>query len=232
MDKKKIAIIVLFISVVSLFFYFDVGQYLNLDYIKEQRTAIGEYHNDNPIKTALFYFLCYVLITGVSLPGAGIMTLIGGAIFGLLWGTVLVSFGSMLGATIAFLITRYLFHDYIQKRFGQQLEPINRGVREEGEFYLFTLRLVPIFPFFIINSLMALTPIRTLNFALVSQIGMLPGTIVFVNAGTQLAKIEAAKDILSPALIFSFILLGVFPLIAKRVIAFIKRRRQNGDDKT
>ncbi len=232
MDKKKIAIIVLFISVVSLFFYFDVGQYLNLDYIKEQRTAIGEYHTANPIKTALFYFLCYVLITGVSLPGAGIMTLIGGAIFGLLWGTVLVSFGSMLGATIAFLITRYLFHDYIQKRFGQQLEPINRGVREEGEFYLFTLRLVPIFPFFIINSLMALTPIRTLNFALVSQIGMLPGTIVFVNAGTQLAKIEAAKDILSPALIFSFILLGVFPLIAKRVIAFIKRRRQNGDDKT
>ena len=154
------------------------------------------------------------------------MTLAGGAIFGVVWGTILVSFGSVFGATIAFLITRYLFHDYVQKRFTKQLEPINRGVRNEGGFYLFTLRLVPIFPFFIINSLMALTPIKTLNFALISQIGMLPGTIVFVNAGTQIAKIESPGDILSPALIFSFVLLGVFPLIAKKLVDFIKRQRQ------
>ena len=226
MDKKKIGLIIVFIGAVASFFIFDIGQYLNLAYIKSQQQLLNDYYANNPIKTASLFFIAYILITGASLPGAGIMTLVGGAIFGLVWGTILVSFGSVIGATIAFLITRYLFRDYIQKRFAKQLEPINAGVRNEGGFYLFTLRLVPVFPFFVINSLMALTPMKTLNFALISQIGMLAGTIVFVNAGTQLAKVEALGDILSPGLLFSFVLLGVFPLIAKKLVNFIKQQQQ------
>lgn len=227
MNKKKLAIVGIFISAIALFFIFDIGQYLNLAYIKAQQEAINNYYSLNPIKTGLIFFISYILVTGVSLPGAGIMTLAAGAIFGVAWGTFLVSFGSVFGATIAFLVARYLFHDYVQERFGKYLDPINRGIKKEGEFYLLTIRLVPVFPFFIINNLMALTPIKTLHFALISQIGMLPGTIVFVNAGTQLAKIESPGDVLSPELLFSFVLLGVFPLVAKKLVDFIKQRRQN-----
>lgn len=227
MNKKKIALVALFIAAVTSFFVFDLGQYLNLSYIKSQQEAINNYYNLNPFKTGLIFFISYVLITGVSLPGAGIMTLAGGAIFGVVWGTILVSFGSVLGATMAFLITRYLFHDFVQERFGKYLEPINRGVKKDGNLYLFTIRIVPIFPFFIVNTLMALTPIKTINFALVSQVGMLIPTIIFVNAGTQLAKIKSTGDILSAELIFSFVLLGIFPFIAKKTLGYFKNRRNN-----
>ena len=226
MNKKKIALVGLFITTIALFFVFDFDQYINLAYIKSQQELINNYYALNPIKTGLIFFISYILITGVSLPGAGIMTLAAGAIFGLAWGTTLVSFGSVFGATMAFLIARYLFHDYVQEKFGKYLAPINRGMRREGEFYLFTIRLIPIFPFFIINNLMALTPVKTLHFALISQIGMLPGTMVFVNAGTQLAKIESPGDILSPELLFSFILLGIFPLVAKKTIDYVRQKRQ------
>ena len=230
MNKKKVALIIIFIIAVGLFFTLDVGQYLNLGYIKSQQEAINNYYLVNPVKTGLIFFISYILITGISLPGAGIMTLAGGAIFGLVWGTILVSFGSVFGATMAFLIARYLFHDYIQKKFSKQLEPINRGIRKEGDLYLFTIRFIPIFPFFIVNTLMALTPIKTLNFALVSQIGMLIPTIIFVNAGTQLAKIESPGDVLSPELILSFVLLGLFPLLGKKIIVFIRRKQHKSLD--
>jgi uncharacterized membrane protein YdjX (TVP38/TMEM64 family) len=229
MNKKKIALVALFITAIALFFVLDLGQYLNLAYIKSQQQVINDYYSLNPVKTGLIFFISYVLITGVSLPGAGIMTLAGGAIFGVVWGTILVSFGSVFGATIAFLIARYLFHDYVQEHFGKYLKRINRGVKKEGDLYLFTIRVVPIFPFFIVNTLMALTPIKTLNFALVSQIGMLLPTIIFVNAGTQLARIESPGDVLSPELIFSFVLLGLFPFVAKKTLAYIKKK-QNKDD--
>ena len=166
-------------------------------------------------------------VTALSLPGAAALTLAGGAVFGLLAGTLLVFIAAPIGATIAFLVSRYLFRDYVQRRFADKLAVINKGIDEEGAFYLFTLRLVPLFPFFVINIVMGLTTIKALTFFLVSQIGMLAGTIVYVNAGTQLAKIEALKDILSPGLLLSFVLLGLFPLAAKKVVDYLKRRRES-----
>ncbi len=230
MNNKKIALIILFIIVIALFLSLDLGQYLNLAYVKSKQDAIDSYYALNPISTGLIFFISYILVTGVSLPGAGIMTLAAGAIFGVVWGTIIVSFGSVIGATIAFLVARYLFHDYVQEKFGNHLEPINKGIRKEGDLYLFTIRFVPIFPFFIVNNLMALTPIKTINFALVSQIGMLLPTIIFVNAGTQLAKIESPGDVLSPELILSFALLGIFPLLAKKILVYVKKKQHKSLD--
>lgn len=230
MNKKKLALVTLFIIAVGLFFMLDLGQYLNLAYVKSKQEVINNYYVLNPVKTGLIFFISYILITGISLPGAGIMTLAGGAIFGVVWGTILVSFGSVFGATMAFLIARYLFHDYIQHRFSHRLERINKGIREEGDLYLFTIRVVPIFPFFIVNTLMALTPIKTLNFAVVSQIGMLVPTIIFVNAGTQLARIESPSDVLSLELLLSFALLGLFPLVAKKILIYIRKKKHESLD--
>ena len=225
MNKTRITLFAAIIMLVALFFIFDLGQYFNLDYLKEKQAVIDTFYDRQPLTTAVSYFLLYVIITGLSLPGAAILTLAGGAVFGVLWGTVIVSFASTIGATLAFLFSRYLFREYIQGRFADKLTAINKGIEEEGAFYLFTLRLVPIFPFFIINLVMGLTPIRVITFFLVSQAGMLAGTIVYVNAGTQIAKIEQLKDILSPALILSFVLLGLFPLIAKKTVDYLKKRK-------
>ncbi|MYI89656.1 MAG: pyridine nucleotide-disulfide oxidoreductase, partial [Gammaproteobacteria bacterium] len=178
-----------------------------------------------PLKSALIYFAVYILITGLSVPGAAIATLVGGAIFGLLWGTVLVSFASVIGASCAFLVSRHILRDAIQSRYGERLRTINEGIRKDGAVYLFTLRMVPIFPFFIINLVMGLTPMRLRTYFIVSQIGMLPATIVYVNAGTQLAKIDSVGAILSPALVASFVLLGIFPLISKKFIDIMKSRK-------
>ncbi len=224
MNSKKIALLLGFLAFVACFFVFDLQQYLNLEYLKLRQNDIKHYFSSNPIQTGAIFFSIYVIVTSISLPGAGILTIAAGAIFGTVWGSVLVSFASVLGATIAFLISRYLFHDLIQTRFSKQLKPINRGVEREGSLYLFTVRLVPVFPFFIINIVMALTPIKTFTFAWVSQIGMLIPTIIFVNAGTQLAQIESAGDILSLELILSFVLLGVFPIAAKKTLDLIKKK--------
>jgi len=229
--KYKIALISLIALLVFIFFYFGFHQYANLEFLKTQQATITKYNAAHPIYAALIFFITYVAVTGVSLPGAGIMTLAGGAIFGLIKGTLLVSFASTIGATLAFLASRYLFRDSLQRRFSDRLHIINQGIEKDGAYYLFTLRLVPAFPFFIINIVMGLTPIKTLTFALVSQVGMLAATIVFVNAGTQLAKISTLKDIFSPELIISFTLLGVFPLIAKKTIDFIQSRRQARNQK-
>lgn len=232
MKKSQIVIILLVIALIASFFIFDLGQYLNLQYLKEQQNAIDAFYAANPLVTAIAYFIIYVLVAGLSLPGAAILTLAGGAIFGLLVGTVLVSFASTIGATIAFLISRYVLGNTVQQRFGDKLSLINKGIEEEGAFYLLTLRLVPAVPFFVVNLLMGLTKMRLLVYFFVSQIGMLAGTIVYVNAGTQLAKIESAKDILSFELFISFVLLGIFPLLAKKLVGWLRKNpgeKQNGD---
>ena len=225
MDKTKITLLTVVIALVALFFVFDLGQYFNLEYLKGKQAVMDAYYEREPFTTTVSFFFLYVIITGLSLPGAAILTLAAGAIFGVLWGTIVVSFASTIGATLAFLFSRYLFREAIQGHFADKLTAINRGMDEEGAFYLFTLRLVPIFPFFIINLVMGLTTIRVLTFFLVSQVGMLAGTIVYVNAGTQIAKIEQLKDIASPELILSFVLLGIFPLLAKKTVDYLKRRK-------
>lgn len=232
MSKGRLAVVVIFVALVVAFFWFDLTRFLDLAYLKSRQADIDALYRDHPVALLAGYFLVYVAITGLSLPGAAIMTLLGGAVFGLLWGSVLASFASTIGATIAFIVSRYILRDGIQLRYGDRLKAINEGIERDGAFYLFTLRLVPAFPFFVINLVMGLTPMRTLTFALVSQLGMLAGTIVYVNAGTQLARIESLQEILSPALIGSFVLLGVFPLIAKWIVAFIKARRSGGQPGT
>jgi pyruvate/2-oxoglutarate dehydrogenase complex dihydrolipoamide dehydrogenase (E3) component/uncharacterized membrane protein YdjX (TVP38/TMEM64 family) len=225
MKKSRLALVIVIVIAITAFFIFDLGRFFTLEFFKSQQAAIDAYFTANPLQTAGIFFVIYVAVTGLSLPGAALMTLIAGAIFGLLWGTVIVSFASSMGATLAFLASRFLFRDAIQSRFGDSLKAINAGVHKDGAFYLFTLRLVPAFPFFVINLVMGLTPIRTWAFYWVSQVGMLAGTIVYVNAGTQIARIESLRGILSPELIISFTLLGVFPLIAKGTVNAIKARK-------
>ncbi len=222
--KSKIILIGVIALLILTYFFFNLGQYFSLDHFKSQQAAIDLYYSENPLITTTLFFAVYVAVAGLSLPGAAIMTIAAGAIFGVFSGTLIVSFASAIGATIAFLASRYLLRDTIQKRFGGRLKTINEGIKKDGAFYLFTLRLVPVFPFFVINLLMGLTPIRTPTYYVVSQAGMLAGTIVYVNAGTQIAKIDSLSGILSPTLIASFILLGIFPFIAKKVITTIKAR--------
>jgi pyruvate/2-oxoglutarate dehydrogenase complex dihydrolipoamide dehydrogenase (E3) component/uncharacterized membrane protein YdjX (TVP38/TMEM64 family) len=225
MSLRKLLVLVALAIVVALYFALDLGRFFSLDMLKAQQAALDAYRQAHPWLTAGIYFVVYVAVTALSLPGAAIMTLAGGAVFGLLWGTVLVSFASSLGATLAFLASRFLLRDWVQARFGERLRAINEGVGKEGGFYLFTLRLVPVFPFFMINLLMGLTPMRAATFYWVSQVGMLAGTLVYVNAGTQLAGISSLSGILSPGLIGSFALLGIFPLIAKKIVDTVKARK-------
>jgi pyruvate/2-oxoglutarate dehydrogenase complex dihydrolipoamide dehydrogenase (E3) component/uncharacterized membrane protein YdjX (TVP38/TMEM64 family) len=225
MNKKKLILAVIIVALVAAYFALGLGRYLTLDYLKSQQAAIDAYVTVQPVAAALVFFVLYIVVTGLSLPGAAIMTLAAGAIFGLAWGTVIVSFASSIGATLAFLASRYLFRDAIQRRYGERLHAFDAGMARDGAFYLFTLRLVPAFPFFLVNLLMGLTPIRTWTYYWVSQFGMLAGTLVYVNAGTQLARIESLSGILSPALLGSFVLLGVFPLVAQRVIAGVRARK-------
>lgn len=234
MKGRQFRIILLLVvaALVLCFFVFDLGRFLTLGYLKSQQQVFNEYYQANRVATQIIYFGVYVLVTALSLPGAAVMTLAGGALFGLWTALVLVSFASSIGATLAFLVSRFLMRDWVQGRFGDKLKAINSGVEKEGAFYLFSLRLVPIFPFFVINLVMGLTPLKTSLYYLVSQIGMLPGTVVYVNAGTQLGQLESAAGILSPGLLLSFALLGVFPLVAKKILAFFKTRKvYSGYDK-
>ncbi|SME89204.1 TVP38/TMEM64 family protein [Pseudobacteriovorax antillogorgiicola] len=221
---SKIALVAVLVALVVGFFYSGATEYLTLDYLKSQKDNFAEFYENNRAMTFAAYAVGYILVTSLSLPGAAILTLAGGAVFGVALGTVVVSFASTIGATCAFLVSRYLLQGAVQEKFGDKLKKINQGIQEEGAFYLFTLRLVPAFPFFVINLVMGITPIRTVVFFFVSQIGMLPGTIVYVNAGTQLAQIEAVRDILSIELIGSFVLLGVFPIIAKKLVGLLRPR--------
>jgi len=222
---SKIIVILIVAALVLLFFTFDLQKYLTIDYLKTQQQAFADYYARHTGFTITAYMVIYVIVTALSLPGATVMTLAGGALFGLWLAFLVVSFASTIGATLAFLVARFLLRDWVQGKFGDKLTAINAGVEKEGAFYLFTLRLIPIFPFFIINMVMGLTPIRTGTYYIVSQIGMLAGTFVYVNAGTQLGKIDSLKGILSPGLLFSFALLGIFPIVAKKLIAFVKARK-------
>jgi pyruvate/2-oxoglutarate dehydrogenase complex dihydrolipoamide dehydrogenase (E3) component/uncharacterized membrane protein YdjX (TVP38/TMEM64 family) len=228
MKAGRTVVVAVICAVVAAYFAFDLGRFLSLDYFKAQQAAIEAFFHANPAQAAAFYFALYVGVTGLSLPGAAILTLAGGAIFGLLWGTVIVSFASTIGATLAFLASRFLLRDWVQSRFGDRLRPINQGVAKDGAFYLFALRLVPAFPFFLVNLAMGLTPIRTATYYWVSQAGMLAGTVVYVYAGTQLAQVTSPRGILSPGLLGAFALLAVFPFLARRVVAGVKARRLYG----
>jgi pyruvate/2-oxoglutarate dehydrogenase complex dihydrolipoamide dehydrogenase (E3) component/uncharacterized membrane protein YdjX (TVP38/TMEM64 family) len=204
---------------------YDLGALLTLDHLKASRDALQARVQAAPLATAALFFLVYVAAAALSIPGAVILTLAAGALFGLGWGLLLVSFASSLGALLAFLVARHLLREAIQARFGQRLAPLNEGVRKDGTFYLLTLRLVPVFPFWLINLLMGLTPMGAARFYAVSQVGMLAGTAVYVNAGTQLAAIQSPGDILSPGLLGSFVLLGLFPLLAKAGVGWLERRK-------
>lgn len=223
--KSKLTILALIVAAIIAFFAFDLGRFLTLDYFKAQQATLAAYVEANPVQSALAFFAVYVAVAALSLPGAAILTLVAGAIFGFWTGLLVVSFASTIGATLAFLSSRFLLRDWVQSKFGERLKPINEGVAKDGPFYLFALRLVPLFPFFVVNLVMGLTPIKTWPFYWVSQIGMLAGTAVFVNAGTQLAQISSLKGILSPAILGSFALLGVFPIIAKKVLDWLKGRK-------
>ena len=225
MNKNKLLLALGVVVVIVAFFAFDLGRYFSLAYLKSSQAQFAALYESQPALVIGVYLLVYVAATALSLPGATILTLAAGAVFGLLIGTVIVSFASSIGATLAFLAARFLLRDSVQARFGARLAEIDKGVQKEGAFYLFTLRLVPLVPFFVINLLMGLTRMKVATFYWVSQLGMLAGTVVYVNAGTQLAKIDSLKGILSPALIGSFVLLGVFPLVAKWVLDAVKSRR-------
>jgi uncharacterized membrane protein YdjX (TVP38/TMEM64 family) len=221
----KLVLLTVVAALIGAFFLLDLGQYASLDYLKSVHTDVVAVVGENPIAASLAYFFGYVLVTGLSLPGAAVMTVAGGAVFGLVWGLLLVSFASSVGATIAMLISRTLLGNWVQEKYGEQLASINAGLEKDGAFYLFSLRMVPLFPFFVINLVMGLTPLPAWRFYWVSQVGMLAGTVVFVFAGTQLAEVESLSDVLSPGLIIAFSLLGLFPLLARKSLEAIARVR-------
>lgn len=223
MTTLQLRILAIIALAIGAFFLFDIDQWLTLERFKAEYARLIGYRDAHPLLITLAYAGIYIAVTGLSLPGATVLTLAGGALFGLVWGTLIVSFASSIGATLAFLAARFLFRDTVKSRFGDRLAAIDAGLAKDGPYYLFTLRLVPLFPFFVINLLMGLTAIKTLTFYWVSQLGMLAGTVVYVNAGTQLAKIDSLSGILSPPLVGAFVLLGLFPLFAKKLLEMVPR---------
>lgn len=227
--NKKIVIGILLVGLI-IFLGFNFGHHLTLSNAKLQHEALLSYINEHFLISAVIYFFAYLAITAFSIPGAAVVTLLGAALFGFWVSLVLVSFASTLGATLAFLSSRFLLRDWVQAKFGDKLSTINSGVERDGAFYLFSLRLIPVFPFFLINLLMGLTPITAARFYLISQIGMLPGTAVYLNAGTQLAQIDSLSGIVSPMVLASFAILGLFPIVAKWIMNKIKPSPDvNGD---
>ena len=229
-NATRLAIVAVLIVAVGAFVWFDLGTYLNLGYLKEAQVNSLAYVQDHFWRSALVFFLIYVLVAGLSLPGAAIMTLAGGAVFGLFWGLLFVSFASSLGATAALLMARTLLGDWVQTRFAAQLESVNEGLARDGAFYLFSVRMVPLFPFFVVNVVFGLTRISAGKFYWVSQLGMLPGTFVFVLAGTALARVTSVSDVLSPELIGALTLLGLFPLLARKALPYLKKLKTEPAD--
>lgn len=225
MRFRQSLLLLLLVLAIGAFVALDLGRYLSFEQLKASQASFDQLYAQQPFMVAAVYFLIYVVATALSIPGAVIITLAGGAVFGLWQGLLLVSFASTLGATLAFLASRFVLREWVEARFGQRLADINTGVDKEGAFYLFTLRLIPVVPFFLINLLMGLTRMKTWTYYWVSQLGMLAGTAVYVNAGTQLAQLDSVRGILSPALLGSFVLLGIFPLLARRVVAAIQKRK-------
>jgi len=223
---RKLIIVVVIIAVIAVFRIFHLGDYLTLSYLKGSQQRFGAWYGEHPVAVISVYMVIYIAVTGLSLPGAAVMTLAGGALFGLGAGTLIVSFASTIGATLACFVSRFILRDWVEGKFGDKLSVINEGIAREGAFYLFTLRLIPVFPFFVINLVMGLTNMPLRTFYWVSQLGMLAGTIVYVNAGKELGNIESLSGILSPGLIISFILLGIFPLATKKLLAAYRAKKQ------
>ena len=222
---RRALLLAALLALIAAYLHFDLGRFLSLEYFQSQQAAIESWRAARPISAALLYFAAYLAVAALSLPASTLMSLLGGAVFGLFWGVLLASFASSLGATLAFLASRFVLRDWVQRHYGEQLRAINSGIARDGGVYLFTLRLVPVFPFVIIHLPMGLTPLPTWTFYWVSQTGMLASALVYVNAGTQLAQIESLSGIASPALLISFALLGVVPLIAKRIAAAVAARK-------
>ena len=223
---KKIAVIIAVIGLVAIFKVLGLEQYLTLSYVKASQAKFSALYAGHRLMVIAAYMVIYILVTSLSLPGAAIMTLAGGALFGLLTGIVVVSFASTIGATLACFASRFILRDWVQRRFGDKLKAVNEGIKREGAFYLFTLRLIPLFPFWLINLVMGLTKMPLRTFYWVSQVGMLAGTIVYVNAGRELARIDSLSGILSPGLILSFVLLGLFPIAAKKLLSLYKSKQE------
>jgi uncharacterized membrane protein YdjX (TVP38/TMEM64 family) len=227
MDKKlvqRLLVVAAIIIFVVLFKVLDLGQYLSLDYLKTSQDKFVQLYASHHFAVIATYMAVYIVVTALSLPGAAVMTLAGGAMFGFWTGLIVVSFASTIGATLACFVARFLLKDWVQNKFGKKLSAINTGVEKEGAFYLFSLRLVPIFPFFVINLVLGLTTMKLFTFYWVSQLGMLPGTMVFVNAGKELGKIDSLSGILSPGIIISFVILGLFPITVKKLLYFYKKK--------
>lgn len=228
MSFKKLLFIAIIIALVGSVFVFDLTQYLTLEHLKQQQQTLNQLFNERPFFLLGLYFVIYVISTALSIPGATVLTLGAGAIFGFAWGLLLASFASSVGALLAFLSARWLLHDWVQKKFGKRLRAINDGIERDGAFYLLSLRLVPLFPFFVINLVMGLTRIKAWTYYWVSQVGMLLATAVYVNAGTQLAEVSSLGDVLSVDVLGALVLLGLMPLLAKFILSFLKRRRAYG----
>jgi pyruvate/2-oxoglutarate dehydrogenase complex dihydrolipoamide dehydrogenase (E3) component/uncharacterized membrane protein YdjX (TVP38/TMEM64 family) len=224
-SRGRLAVVLLVAAAAAAFFAAGGHRYLSLDNLKAQQAALQDWRAAHPVGAAAGFFAAYVAVTGLSLPGATLLTLAAGALFGWLWGTLLVSFASSIGATVAFLASRFVLRDWVQRSYGAQLQAIDRGVEKDGGLYLFTLRLIPAVPFFVVNLALGLTRMRVRTFYWVSQLGMLAGTLVYVYAGTQLGKIGSLRDVVSPGLIGALVALGIFPLVAKKVVDAYKARR-------
>ena len=218
--KQKIAIIAGIVLLIAVFKTFELDRFLSLSYLKSSQESFAALYASHRMVVIGSYMMVYVLVTALSLPGAAVMTLAGGALFGLFVGTIIISFASTIGATLACFFSRFLLRDWVQGKFGDRLKTINQGIENEGAFYLFTMRLIPVFPFFVINLVMGLTKMSLFTFYWVSQVGMLAGTVVYVNAGKELAKIDSLSGILSPSLIISFVILGLFPITAKKLMGW------------
>ncbi|WP_434360346.1 dihydrolipoyl dehydrogenase [Parasalinivibrio latis] len=225
MNKNRLLFLIILVGLIAVGFATDVHTLLTLENAKHWQQSLAETIEQNFLLASLIYFVVYISITALSIPGAAVATLLGAALFGFWWGLLLVSFASTIGATLAFLVSRFLLRDWVQGKFGAKMKAINEGFEKDGPFYLLSLRLIPVFPFFLINLLMGLTPIKVARYYVISQIGMLPGTIVYVNAGTQLAQLDSLSGIVSPTVLGSFVLLGVFPLIAKWIMGMINSKR-------
>ena len=223
MSKSKLLLLIFIVAIIATVLYLGPEKYLNLEFVKSKLETILLYREENPITLALIFSLIYVAITAASIPGALVMTLAAGAIFGFVIGTAIVITSATIGATIAFLIARYLFDDFVQQKMGDKITKIRESFKKEGALYLFSMRLVPAFPFVVINLVMGLTSVTTKTYMVASFFGMLPGTMVFINAGTQLSKLDSVSGLLSPSIILSFVLLAVFPYVAKFLLSLIKK---------
>ena len=228
--KQRIAILLGVVALIVVFKVFGLERYFSLSYLKTSQEAFATLYSEHQAMVIGTYMLIYIVVTALSLPGAAVLTLAGGALFGFVVGTVVVSFASTIGATLACLVSRFLLREWVEKKVGDKLQGVNKGIQNEGAFYLFTMRLIPVFPFFVINLVMGLTKISLVTFYWVSQVGMLPGTMVYINAGKELGKIDSLSGILSPSLLISFTILGLFPITVKKLMKWYRVKKGKPQD--